>query len=79
LKLEKISDTVCLLHTADGTHVGNLKWIQAAWKFKAIGYEANGEVIPGGGMLTDRHNTLFADLDLAVIRATLMPGHATPP
>jgi hypothetical protein len=26
-------------------------------------------VIPGGGPLTDRHNTLFAQLDEATIRA----------
>lgn len=41
------------LITAFGLHLVN---IGAVWKFKAIGYDAAGNVIPGGGPLTDRHN-----------------------
>ena len=59
--------------TDEGAHVGNLKLIYAVWKFKAIGYDQNGAIIPGGGPLTDRHNTTFDALDEAVIGARLMP------
>ena len=52
-------------------HVGNLKLIGDAWKFKAIGYDASGSVIPGGGPLTDRHNISFAALDEAAISRVL--------
>lgn len=60
------------VHLPDGSHVGNLKRIGAVWKFKAIGYDATGKVIPGGGPLTDRHNTQFAALDAVEVSATLV-------
>ena len=53
--------------------MGNLKLINGVWKFKAIGYDPNGDVIPGGGPLTDRHNATFVDLDEALISAKLAP------
>ena len=46
----------------------------AVWKFKAIGYGPDGELIPGGGLLTERHNTSFASLDPGGISAGLLPG-----
>ena len=52
---------------------GNLKLINGVWKFKAIGYDPNGDVIPGGGPLTDRHNATFVALDEALIGASLAP------
>lgn len=63
--------------TATGNHVGNLKLINAVWKFKAIGYDDNGDVIPGGGPLTKHHNTIFATPDEAEISNTLR-GTETP-
>ena len=57
--------------TSNGEHVGNLKWIAGKWKFKALGLDLDGTVIPGGGPLTDRHNTSFDSLDLDLINATL--------
>lgn len=54
-----------------GLHVGNLKWIGGIWKFKAIGYASNGEVVPGGGPFTHCHNSTFATLDPDLINATL--------
>ena len=57
--------------TDAGLHVGNLKQIGSVWKFKAIGYEATGEVVPGGGPLTDSHNLIFATLDEAEINRVL--------
>ena len=57
--------------TDAGQHVGNLKRIGGVWKFKAVGYDASGQVLPGGGQLTDRHNVAFATLDAAEINRIL--------
>jgi hypothetical protein len=62
---------LCRVLDAQGLHVGNLKLIGAVWKFKAIGYGAGGELIPGGGPLTERHNARFDKLDAAEINAVL--------
>ncbi len=67
LRLRLISPGVCQVHTDAGLHVGNLKRIGGVWKFKPIGYDASGQVIPGGGPLTDRHNTVFNTLDEAEV------------
>ena len=53
--------------TDTGQHVGNLKLIGGVWKFKAIGYDNTGQVIPGGGLLTEKHNIVFAVLNEAEI------------
>ena len=53
--------------------MGNLKFINGVWKFKAIGYNKNGDIMPGWGSLTDRHNTTFGTLDEALINAKLVP------
>lgn len=63
--------------TATGNHVGNLKLINAVWKFKAIGYDDNGDVVPGSGPLTEHHNTIFATPDEAEISNKLW-GTETP-
>lgn len=65
LTLTQVNDLVYRVQTDQGDHVGNLKFINAVWKFKAIGYEENGDVIPGGGPLTDQHNMSFDTLDEA--------------
>ena len=70
-KLQLQSPGICRVLTDAGLHVGNLKLIGGAWKFKAIGYTASGSVIPGGGPLTDRHNTSFTVLDEAEISRVL--------
>jgi hypothetical protein len=62
---------LCRVLDAQGLHVGNLKLIGAVWKFKAIGYGADGELMPGGGPLTERHNARFDKLDAAEINAVL--------
>lgn len=78
LQLHRVNDNVYAVLTADGAHVGNLKRIGAVWKFKAIGYDAAGEVEPGGGPLTDRHNVVVAhpsaDALNAAMRAAPPPG-----
>ena len=72
LKLQPVNPQVCGVYTRAGVHVGNLKLIGEVWKFKAIGIDAGGHVVPGGGPLTGRHNMVFAVLDEAAISAALM-------
>ena len=71
LHLQPLNAQVCRVTSSDGVHVGNLKLIGGLWKFKAIGMDANGHVVPGGGPFTGRHNTVFAVLDEAAINAVL--------
>src|SRR3989338_2923182 len=42
-----VNDGVYRVLAGTGLHVGNLKLLEGQWKFKAIGYGAHGEVIPG--------------------------------
>lgn len=67
----RLNDLVYRVLTEQGEHVGNLKLIQSVWKFKAIGYDPQGDVIPGGGPLTHRHNASFFHLDETEINARL--------
>ena len=69
--LSLVNTNVYSVHNADGAHVGNLKRIGTAWKFKAVGYGPDGEVVPGGGPLTERHNTVFDRLDATDVSAGL--------
>lgn len=71
LTLTPVNADVHSVHRPDGTHVGNLKRIGAVWKFKAVGYDAAGSVIPGGGPLTGRHNTVFSAPDAAEVSRQL--------
>ena len=63
LTLVGVHVAMCQVLDAQGQHVGNLKLIGGRWKFKAVGYGPDGEVVPGGGPLTERHNTVFDRLD----------------
>ena len=74
--LQSTSPGFCRVLTSAGLHVGNLKLIGGVWKFKAIGYDATGQVIPGGGPLTDQHNMAFAELDEANINQVLSQPHS---
>ena len=74
LTLGPVLGGVCRVLDDQGRQVGNLKLIGGRWKFKAIGYDAQGQVIPGGGPLTDRHNMTFDPLDAAEISARLLAG-----
>lgn len=73
LVLEPVSDVVVRVLTVQGAHVGNLKRSQGVWKFKAIGYDRHGAVLPGWGPLTDRHNTVLSSPDTALVNALLVP------
>lgn len=72
LQLLPVNADVLAVHAADGAHLGSLKKIGAVWKFKAVGYDAAGGLEPGGGPLTDRHNTVFAQADAAEVSARLL-------
>ena len=72
LTLSPVNAHVCHVLSAQGEHVGNLKQIGGVWKFKAIGYGADGGVIPGGGLLTTLHNSTFDVLDEALINHVLV-------
>lgn len=71
LHLSQFNDAIVRVLTETDEHVGNLKLINGRWKFKAIGYDAHGDVLPGGGPLTDHHNLCFDALDEAQINRQL--------
>jgi len=71
LTLTFVNANVRSVHLPDGSHVGNLKRIGSTWKFKTIGYDATGDVVPGGGPLTDRHNTPCSAPDATELSAKL--------
>lgn len=67
--------TACTRPTArDGAHAGNLKRIGTVWKFKAIDYDAAGNIVPGGGPFTGQHNTALAAPDATELTARLGIG-----
>ena len=72
LTLHRTNDQVVRVLDRQGQCVGNLKLIGAVWKFKALGQDVDGHLIPGGGPLTDRHNMVFAVLDEAAVSAALL-------
>jgi hypothetical protein len=71
LTLRPVNSHVHSVHLPDGAHVGNLKRIGALWKFKAVGYDTDGSVLPGGGPFTDRHNTPCTEPDASQLSAAL--------
>jgi hypothetical protein len=72
LHITRVNDQVYRIDTAQSEHLGNLKLIGGRWKFKAVGYDDQGRVEPGGGPLTHQHNQVFETLDVAEISAQLM-------
>jgi hypothetical protein len=72
LTLSKTHALVCSVSITPFGHVGYLKLINGRWKFKAIGYDPHGDLIPGGGPLTNQHNTTFASLDEDDLMAKLI-------
>jgi hypothetical protein len=71
LTLVPLNTGVCQVLDANGQWVGNLKLIAGRWKFKAIGHGPQGEVVPGGGPFTHRHNAVFERLDAEEVSACL--------
>ena len=67
-----VNADVMAVHTATGAHVGSLKKLGGVWKFKAMGYGADGSMEPGHGPLTDQHNMAFATPDAAEVSARLL-------
>ena len=71
LELQLTSPGICRVMSACGLHVGNLKRIGSVWKFKAIGYDDEGRIVPGGGPMTGKHNADFDTLDAARVNEVL--------
>ena len=71
LTLESQSPGISRVLTGAGLHVGNLKLIGDVWKFKAIGYNAAGDVVPGGGPFTEKHNAVVSALDAQMLSRAL--------
>jgi len=71
LTLQPVNDGVFAVLDGAGLHVGHLKRIGSVWKFKAVGHTAAGHLVPGGGPLTGRHNTVFERPDAAEVNARL--------
>lgn len=57
-----------------GQQVGNVKRICGRWKFQEMGHDDQGQVVPGGGPLTERHNLSCDRLDSTEIAIRLL-GH----
>ena len=74
LRLGPVLGGACRVLDDQGRQVGNLKLIGGRWKFKAIGHDDQGQLVPGGGPLTERHNMSFDQLDAAAISARLLGG-----
>ena len=72
LTLQPVNDQLVRVLDGQGQCVGHLKRIGAVWKFKALGQDADGQVVPGGGPLTGRHNMAFGELDEAAVSAALL-------
>ncbi|MDZ4187954.1 MAG: hypothetical protein U1D25_07605 [Hydrogenophaga sp.] len=72
LSLRALNEAVYAVFDAQNSHVGHLKRIGAVWKFKAVGYTAQGALVPGGGPLTHRHNAVFEHPDAADLAARLL-------
>jgi hypothetical protein len=67
-----VNEGVFAVLDAAGQPVGNLKRIGAVWKFKAVGYTASGDAVPGGGPLTERHNAVFVRPDAPEVSVSLL-------
>ena len=79
LQLVPVNAGVVSVYTADGAHVGSLKLVGGVWKFKAMGYGADGGMEPGHGPLTEQHNMQFATPDAAEVSARLLGALAGTP
>ena len=79
LQLLPLNAEVVSVHTTDGAHVGSLKLVGGVWKFKAMGYGADGGMEPGHGPLTEQHNMQFATPDAAEVSARLLGALAGTP
>ncbi len=69
--LARVNERVYRVLATGGRHVGMLKLANGAWKFKAIGYEPDGRIVPGGGPLTHRHDTIVSGPDAVELAAAL--------
>ncbi len=74
LTLSRLNDHVYRVLSGQGEHVGNLKFVNGVWKFKAIDYDRTDAVIPGWEPFIECHNTTFVGLDEVLINARIAPN-----
>lgn len=72
LRLVLVNDGAYRLESATGVVVGQIKRIGGTWKFKALWLDEVGDWVPGGGPLTDRHNTVLNNTDVQRWQSVLM-------
>ncbi len=65
LQLHLVSAGVQQVRSVHGEVLGQIKWIDGRWKFKALWRDAEGDWVPGGGPLTRHHNTTLDSDSLA--------------
>lgn len=72
-KLARVSfnERVYRVLTAGAEHVGNLQHSNGQWKFKAVGYDPKGAILPGWGPLTNRHNRVVPAPDEDLLNVIL--------
>jgi hypothetical protein len=63
---------VCAVWDLQGRQAGSLKRIGQRWKFKAMGHDGQGQIVPGGGPLTGRHNMGCERLDVTQMTTRLL-------
>jgi hypothetical protein len=71
LTLQPLDAHICRVLDGHGVCLGHFKRIQGVWKFKALGRDAQGQTVPGGGPLTHRHNAVLTELTPSAANATL--------
>ena len=71
LVLQSVNESTCRVLDAQGMCLGHFKRIQGVWKFKALGRDDQGQLVPGGGPLTHRHNAVVNGLSPANVNAVL--------
>jgi hypothetical protein len=71
LTLSRFNERVYRVLKASAEHAGNLQYSNGQWKFKSVGYDPNGEILPGWGPLTDWHNTVVTAPDEQLLNELL--------
>lgn len=69
--LRPLNEGVQVVYDLEGQPIGTIKRIGGRWKFKALGVDPAGDLVPGGGPLSERHNTVVEDPSEAGVSAAL--------
>jgi len=72
LQLRPINDGAQFVTSCHGVVLGQIKRINSTWKFKALWLDEEGDWVPGGGPLTDRHNVTLDSIEAQDWQALLL-------